>query len=68
MKKLLWIALFACANAYAFGVTATFTGRQEIVQTVSGSSAIRCHYRYGMNEFVELFPFGTMCPMSVQVQ
>lgn len=68
MKKLICIAVLASANAYAFPVTANFTGQQEIVQTVSGQSAVRCHYRYGSSEFTELFQFGTICPMSVQVE
>jgi hypothetical protein len=68
MKKLACVALLAWANAYAFPVTASFTGQQEIVRTVSGQSAVRCHYRYGSQEFTELFPFGTICPISVQVQ
>lgn len=68
MKRILCIALLASANAYAFPVTANFTGQQEMVQTISGQSAVRCHYRYGSNEFVELFPFGAVCPTSVQVE
>lgn len=68
MKRTVLMLIICSANAYAFPVTANFTGQQEIVQTVTGKSVVQCHYRYNSQEFTRLYEFGTICPMSIQVE
>jgi hypothetical protein len=58
----------AAAEAQAFTVTANFTGQQEWIQTVTGKTVVRCHFHYGGQEFTKLFEYGTMCPISIQIE
>jgi hypothetical protein len=62
------IAVAAATNAHAFAVTAYSTGQQELVQTVTGQTVVRCHFQYSGQEFTKLYPFGTICPMSIEVE
>ena len=50
----------------AFAATAFFTGRQEMVQTVTYKMAWRCQYNYAGKTFWMLFE--GYCPGSVEVQ
>lgn len=68
MKKLALILILAATNAHAFAVTVYSTGQQELVQTVTGQSVVRCHFQYSGQEFTKLYPFGTICPMSIEVE
>lgn len=69
-KFALLLLVGASSGAYAYGytVTANFTGQQEFVQTVTGRNAVRCHYQYNGQEYTKLFEFGTICPMSIELQ
>ena len=58
------LALFVSGQALA--AMAFFTGRQEMVQTVTGRTAWRCQYNYHGRMFWQLFE--GMCPASVDVQ
>lgn len=64
MKKLVVIlAAVAAFNAYA--AMAFFTGRQEMVQTVTGRMVWKCQYNYNGQLFWRLFE--GVCPASVDV-
>ncbi|WP_024905453.1 hypothetical protein [Robbsia andropogonis] len=74
MKKKFAVTVFGCAStffvayeAYAY-VLAFFTGQQEFVQTVTGKSAIRCHYQYNGQEFTKLYDMGQSCPSSIEIE
>lgn len=66
MKKTFAALLFAASVAHA--ATATWTGRSEIVTTVTYQQAWRCEYSYAGQTFYRLFPIGSGCPASVEVQ
>jgi len=51
---------------HASAATAFFTGRQEMVQTVTYKMVWRCQYNYNGQLFWRLFE--GMCPHSVEVQ
>jgi len=65
MKKIVALVLLA-ASMSAFAATAFFTGQQEMVQTVTGRVAWRCHYNYAGNTFTAIFEGS--CPGSIQVR
>jgi hypothetical protein len=66
MKKLLALLCLTPLASPAFAATAYFTGRQEMVQTVTYQSGWNCEYQYGGQTFWQVF-IG-MCPMTVEVQ
>jgi hypothetical protein len=69
MKRLTQAAVLAvalAASAPAFAVMATWTGKQEQVQTVSGKFAWRCEYMYAGQYYYLLFE--TSCPSSVELE
>lgn len=64
MKKLIFIILIAfSANSYA--ATAFFTGRQEMIQTVSYQTAWNCQYQVYGQYFWAVFK--NSCPSSIEV-
>jgi hypothetical protein len=63
MKSLILILLLVSSQAFAG--TAFFTGRQEMVQTVTYQTAWRCEYNYNGQYFYQLHQ--GFCPSSVQV-
>ncbi len=46
--------------------TATWTGRQEMVQTVTYQQAWNCEYQYAGQKFWRVFK--NSCPSSIEVQ
>jgi hypothetical protein len=56
----------ALVAAPAYAATAFFTGRQEMVQTVTYQQAWRCEYNYNGQMIYEIFQ--TSCPSSIEVQ
>lgn len=66
MKRIAFaLALIAVATA-AQAATAFFTGRQEMVTTVTFQQAWRCEYNYNGQKFWQLHQGS--CPSSVEVQ
>lgn len=63
MRALILILLFVSTQALA--ATAFFTGRQEMIQTVTYRTAWRCEYNYNGRFFYQIHE--GMCPQSVQV-
>lgn len=64
MKSLVLLAaLLASSNAFA--ATAFFTGRQEMVQSVTYQMVWNCQYQYAGNYFWQAFQGS--CPSSVEV-
>lgn len=53
-------------SAPSFAETAYWTGRSEIVQTVTYQTAINCEYNYGGQTFWQAYK--NYCPASVEVQ
>lgn len=68
MRLSAWIVLAAgiLSAAPAFAATATWTGRQEMVQTVTFKMAWRCEYNYNGQMIYQIFE--TSCPSSIEVQ
>lgn len=68
MKRLRTITLAGLAtyNSLAWCATAFFTGRQEMVQTVTFQMAWKCEYNYAGQTFWRVFK--TSCPSSVEVE
>ena len=50
----------------AFAAQAFWTGRQEMVTTVTGKSAWKCWYNYNGQIFTAIFE--TSCPSSIEIQ
>jgi len=65
MKIAAFLAALLLA-APAFAGLAVFTGRQEMVQTVTYKMVWRCWYNHNGTVFSQLFEHG--CPSSVNVQ
>ena len=65
MKTIFVIGLLLVAGA-ANAATAFFTGRQEMITTVTYQSAYNCEYDYLGRKFWRAFKGS--CPMSVEVQ
>jgi len=65
MKKIIAIALLSAA-ASAHAAIATWTGRQEMVTTVTYKQAWRCEYNYLGQKFWRVFE--VTCPSSIEVQ
>lgn len=57
-------AALVCAQAWA--VTAIWTGKQEMVQTVTYQMAWRCEYMYAGQYFWRVFK--NSCPSSIEVE
>ena len=69
MKALVSVALAIAIMAplhSAFAATAFFTGKQEMVTTVTYQSAWRCEYNYLGH--MMYFIFKGTCPSTVEVQ
>lgn len=50
----------------AFAAQATWTGRQEMVTTVTGKSAWKCWYTYNGQTFTAIFE--STCPPTIEIQ
>lgn len=67
MKAQISVAVcLALAAAQAFAATAFFTGRQEMVTTVTYQQAWRCQYNYNGQLFWRIFQGS--CPANIEVQ
>lgn len=67
MKKLLFsLGIAALLAESAWAAQAFFTGRMQMVQTVTGQSAWNCEYNYAGHTFWRTF-IGS-CPYSIDVQ
>ena len=66
MKKVLIGIALLSVFVPAFAATAFFTGRSQIVQTVTYQTGWNCEYRYAGRTFWQTF-VGS-CPSSVEVQ
>lgn len=64
-RIVLTVALLAVATS-AHAAQAFWTGKQEMVQTVTYQTAWRCEYSYNGQKFY--FVFKDRCPSSVEVQ
>lgn len=69
MKRIAAITtlLALLASAHAMTVTATLVG-SHIGTSVTGQAVVVCTYTYGGQRFEKLFPIGTNCPISIQIQ
>ena len=65
LKSAALVALML-ASMSAHAALATFTGRQEMIQTVTYQTAWRCQYNYAGQNFWMIF--SGSCPYSVNVQ
>jgi hypothetical protein len=66
MKKLLSIILLTfVTTVYAFPITAYFTGRQEMVTTVTHEVMWECYYTYSGHQYTRLFK--NSCPHTIEV-
>ncbi len=68
MKKTLIALAIAAVCAQAIAAQAFFTGQMEMTQTVTGKPITRCQYDYLGTKFWRLFPYGTSCPSTVEVE
>lgn len=66
IRKALIAVCSLAFSAHALAATAYWTGRQEMVQTVTYQTAWRCEYRYAGNSFWAMF--NGSCPSSIEVQ
>ncbi len=66
MKLPIAIVLALLMATPALAVTATWTGRSEMVTTVTYQQAWRCQYEYGGKKF--WMTFKNSCPATVEVQ
>lgn len=65
MKASILVALLVWSAA-SFAETAYWTGRSEIVQTVTYQTAFNCEYNYAGQTFWQAYK--NFCPASVEVQ
>lgn len=65
MKKVVFAVLLGMSLP-ALAATAVWTGKQEMVQTVTGKMVWRCEYQYAGQYFYYLFE--TSCPSQVEIQ
>lgn len=66
MLRVFLMSVILLATSQVFAATAFFTGRQEMVTTVTYQQAWRCEYNYnGRNLY---FIFSGSCPSIVEVQ
>lgn len=63
MKAIALALLFACSCAFA--ATAVWTGRMEIVQSVTGQAVFNCQYQYAGQFFWR--QFASSCPATIEV-
>ena len=66
MKRMFMFLTAVLAASQVYAATAFFTGKQEMVQTVTYKMAWRCQYNYNGQLFWRLFE--NNCPSSVEVQ
>ena len=66
MKRIGLLLVTLLVSSHAIAATAFFTGRQEMVQTVTYKMVWRCQYNYNGQLFWRLFEMS--CPASVEVQ
>jgi hypothetical protein len=66
MRKYFAMILMALTCSYALAATAFFTGRQEMVQTVTYQMVWKCYYNYNGQIFTRLFKDG--CPSSIELE
>lgn len=66
MKKVLAALALMSAVVPAFAGTAYFTGRSQIVQTVTYQSGWNCEYNYAGRTFWQVF-VGS-CPSQIEIQ
>lgn len=66
MKPLCFLAAALFFSTALYAATAFFTGKQEMVQTVTYKMVWKCEYNYNGRLFYRLFE--TSCPSSVEVQ
>ena len=59
-------AMAAAIATPALAATAFFTGKQEMVQTVTNQMAWRCEYQYAGKYFWRVYLNG--CPSTIEVQ
>jgi hypothetical protein len=64
-KVVVFCAMLAMAS-YALAATAFFTGRMEMVQTVTYQMAWKCEYNYAGQTFWKVFK--NNCPSRVEVE
>jgi hypothetical protein len=67
--KIAWALAVAAGMALstsAYAATAFFTGRQEMVQTVTYQMAWKCYYSYAGQTFTAIFK--DSCPSSIEVE
>ena len=69
MKAKILAALAAMAvAATAYAAQATWTGRSEIVQTVTYKTGIACEYQIYGQKFWRTFTNTMSCPYSIEVE
>ena len=67
MKRLAAVLLgLVATSAAALPVTATWTGKQERVQTVTYQWKLKCEYFYAGQYYYFLFDLS--CPFTVQIE
>ena len=66
MKKVISAIALLSVLIPAFAATAFFTGRQEMVQTVTFQTGWKCEYNYNGQTFWRVF-VGS-CPARIEVQ
>ena len=66
MKQVISLLILALLAGRALAATAYFTGKQEMVQSVTGRVAWNCEYNYAGNMFWRAF--AGMCPNSAEVE
>lgn len=66
MKTALILLIALVASTSAFAATAYFTGRMEMVTTVTYQQAWKCEYNYAGQTFWRVFR--NSCPSSVEVE
>jgi hypothetical protein len=66
-RSLIAIAIVAAVPLQAIAATAYLVG-QTTGTSVTGQAINVCTYQYGTQRFQRAYPFGQMCPTSVEVQ
>ena len=65
MKAILLVLVLAFSNA-ALAATAHFTGRMNMIRSVSGRMVWNCLYEYSGHYFWREFPGN--CPMQIEIR
>lgn len=66
MKTFITLSITFLLTTQAFAATAIWTGRQEMVTTVTYQTAWKCEYNYAGSVFWRVFTGS--CPSTVEVQ